>query len=145
MSLILKILTSWNCNFLDSVSLQQKFEVTDRLMLQLSFVWQAKEKTSSRYKGSQTQKKRRREARGPILAPLFIHFFLLPLSLTYVNWASQEGCLFYLRFSLWSLDFPLFYFSWAFPLLCLLATSILDAFFLFELPNRTNQPLYAMI
>ena len=37
-------------------------------------------------------------------------FFLFPLSLPYVNWASQEGCLFYLRFSLWSSDFLLFLF-----------------------------------
>ena len=34
---------------------------------------------------------KRREAPSSILAPLFIIFFLLPLSLPYVNWASQEG------------------------------------------------------
>ena len=43
-------------------------------------------------------------------APLFICFFL-PLGLLYVNWASQECCLFHLRSSLQSLDLPLFYFS----------------------------------
>ena len=32
----------------------------------------------------------------------FYVFFLLPLGLPYVNWASQEGHLFYLRSSLWS-------------------------------------------
>ena len=47
---------------------------------------------------------------GPILAPLFIYFLLLPLSLPYVNWASQEGCLFYLWFSLQSSDLPFFFF-----------------------------------
>ena len=36
-------------------------------------------------------------------------------SLPYVNWASQECCLFYLRSSLWSLDLPLFYFPGLFP------------------------------
>ena len=41
---------------------------------------------------------------------LFLCLFLLPLSLPYVNWDGQEGCLFYLRFSLWSLDLPLFHF-----------------------------------
>ena len=50
---------------------------------------------------------------GP-LALLFICFFL-PLGLVYVNWTSQECCLFYLRSSLWSLDLPLFYFHWLFP------------------------------
>ena len=29
-----------------------------------------------------------------ILAPLFICFFLLPLSLPYLNWATQEAYLF---------------------------------------------------
>ena len=51
-------------------------------------------------------------------------------SLPYVNWASQEGCLFYLRSSLWSSDLPLFYFH-GFSFLCLLATTILDSFSLF--------------
>ena len=78
MSLILKILTSWNCNFLDSVSLQQKFEVTDRLVLQLSFVWQAKGNTSSRCKGSQTQKKRREEKPEAQFWLLFLYIFSPP-------------------------------------------------------------------
>ena len=56
-----------------------------------------------------------KQALGSILAPLFICFFLLPLSLTYINWASQESCLFYLRFSLQSSDLPLFYFCGLFP------------------------------
>ena len=33
-----------------------------------------------------------------------------PLSLPYANWASQEGCLFHLRFSFQSSDFLLFHF-----------------------------------
>ena len=63
-----------------------------------------------------TKKTRReeRETPGP-LAPLFICFFLLPLGLPYVNWASQECCLFYLRSWLQSSDLPLFYFHGLFP------------------------------
>ena len=49
--------------------------------------------------------KEKREHPSPI-APLFICFFL-PLGLSYVNWASQECCLVYLRSSLWSLGLPL--------------------------------------
>ena len=41
---------------------------------------------------------------------LFLYVFSPPLILPYVNWASQDGCLFYLRFSLQSSDLPLFYF-----------------------------------
>ena len=45
----------------------------------------------------------------------FCMFFILPLSLPYVNWTSQEGSLFYLRFSLSSSDHPLFCFHRLFP------------------------------
>ena len=65
---------------------------------------------------------------GPF-APLFMCFFSFPLGLPYVNWASQECCLFHLRSSLESWDLPLFCFHGLFP--CLLATTILDSFFLF--------------
>ena len=58
------------------------------------------------------------------------YMFSLPLGLPCVNWASQECSLFYLRSSLWSSDLPLFYFHGLFPS-CLLATAILDSFFLF--------------
>ena len=63
--------------------------------------------------------------RPPALWLLFLCFFSSPLGLPYVNWASQECCLFYLRSSLQSSDLPLFYFHGLFPL-CLLATAILD-------------------
>ena len=56
--------------------------------------------------------------------------FFLPLGLPFVNWASQECCLFYLRGSLWSSDLPLFYFL-GFSLPCLFAMAILDSCFLF--------------
>ena len=72
---------------------------------------------------------KRKEATGPILAPLFICFFLPHLGLPYVNWASQECCLFYLRSSLLSSD--LCYILVGFSLPCLSATTILDFFFLF--------------
>ena len=45
----------------------------------------------------------------------FYMFFFSPLGLSYVNWASQECCLFYLRSSLRSSDLPLFYFCGLFP------------------------------
>ena len=45
------------CDFLSSVLLQQKFEVMNGSVLQLSFIWQAQENTSSRREGGPTQKK----------------------------------------------------------------------------------------
>ena len=54
-----------------------------------------------------------RETPSP-LAPLFICFFF-SLDLPYVNQASQESCLFYLRSSLQSSDLPLFCFHRLFP------------------------------
>ena len=39
------------CNFLGSVSPQQKFEVTYGLVLQFSFIWQAKENPTLRHDG----------------------------------------------------------------------------------------------
>ena len=61
--------------------------------------------------------KRREEERGPWpnFGSSFYMLFLLPLGLPYVNWASQECSLFYLRCSLWSSDLPLFYFHGLFP------------------------------
>ena len=55
-----------------SENLKQQTSVTAQL--QLSFIWQAKENTSSRCEGRPTQKKQREE-RGSILASLFICFF----------------------------------------------------------------------
>ena len=65
-----------------------------------------------RSEGGPTQKneEKRREA-SILLGFLLLYFCLLPTPTTlYVNWAIQEGCLFYLRSSLQSLDLPLFYF-----------------------------------
>ena len=89
------------------------------------FIWQAKKNTS-----------KRREKRGPW--PNFgssVHmFFLLPLGLPSVNWASQECCLFYLKCSLWSSDLPLFYVCRPFPSLYF-SHHHSDSFFLFYLSN----------
>ena len=101
----------------------KKFEATDQCyssVFQFSFIKKVKENTSLRHEGMLTQKTRRglrerggeRETPGH-LTPLSICFFLLPMDLPYVNWASQECCLFYLRSSLWSLDLP--YFCGLFP------------------------------
>ena len=46
---------------------------------------------------------------------LFLYVFSPPLGLPYVNWASQECCLFYLRSSLRSSDLSLFCFRGLFP------------------------------
>ena len=82
----------------------------------LVLLGKTKDSTPSRSEGGQTQKTKRREV--PIfLGFLFLYICLLPTepALPCVNWASQEGCLFYLRSSLWSLDLPLFYFHGLFP------------------------------
>ena len=65
------------CNFPSSVSPQQKFEVMDGPVLQLSFIWQAKGKTSSRREGGLTQKIGR-ETHSSNLAPLLIFYFSSP-------------------------------------------------------------------
>ena len=133
------------CNFPSSVLSQQKFEATDGPVLQphvisskgpvlqvcviAQFYFEGKGKYILEARRQADPKDlKRREAPGPILAPLFI-FLLLPPNLPYLNWASQEGCFFYLRSSLWSLDLLLFYFHGLFPS-CVLATAILDSFFL---------------
>ena len=64
---------------------------------------------------------------------LYLYVYL-SLGLSYVNWASQECCLFYLRSSLRSSDLLLFHFLGLFPSLSV-APAILDSFSLFYLPN----------
>ena len=117
-------------NFLGSVSPQQKFKATDGPVLQLSFIWKPKKihPQGVRVGGP----KGREEKRGPRLnfGSCFCMFFLLPLSLPCVNWTIQECCLLYLRFSVWPLDLPFFYFRDGLLPFCLLASTILDSFFL---------------
>ena len=68
------------------------------------------------------------QERPPTLWLLFLYVFPPP-GLPFVNRASHECCLFYLRSSLQSSDLPLFCFHGLF--LCLLAAAILDSFSLF--------------
>ena len=101
------------CNFLGSVSLQQNFETADQCysVVTAQFYLASKGKYKLKLWGWASPK----EERGSVLAPLFICSFPLPLSLSCVNWTSQEGSLFQLRFSLHSLDLPLFHFPGLLP------------------------------
>ena len=71
---------------------------------------------------------------------LFLCFFLLPLSLPYVNWAVCFT---------WGPQTFLCSIFMGFFLLCLLATTILDSFFLFQLlnipPSRDGGPNYLQV
>ena len=134
------------CNFLSSVSSQQKFEVADVPMLQphkissdgpvLQFHVTAvlfRKQRKIRPQGMRAGRpKRCKEKRSTQLnfGSSFYMVFLLPLTLPCVNWANQEGCLFYLRLSLRSSDLPLFYFR-GLSLLRLLATATLNSFLQF--------------
>ena len=91
-----------------SKTLKQRTDQCYSSVSQLSFIWQAEENTSSRLEGGLTQKTQR-DAPSSILALVFICFFSSPEP-AYVNWARQEGFLFYLRSPLQSLGLPLFYF-----------------------------------
>ena len=92
-------------------------------VLQLSFI----QKIAGNYileVSGNDDPKTRREERAVWL--LFL-CFSSPLGLPYVNWASQECCLFYLRSSLRSSDLPLIFLCSIFAgssLPCLLATTI---------------------
>ena len=85
-------------NFLGSVSPQQKFEVMDGSVLQLSFIWQAKESTFLRCEGRHTRKEKRSQRLNfgssfymfflyVLCEHMFYMFFLyvLPLSLSCVK------------------------------------------------------------
>ena len=110
------------------LSPQQKFEVTDGPVSWFSFIGKQRK---THPPGVRTCRPKRREEKPPrsILAPLFM-FFPPPREPALCKLAVQEGCYFYLRSSLRYSDLPLFYFCGLF-LLCLLATAILDSFFLF--------------
>jgi len=82
---------------------------------------------------------RERESERALCSSFYVFF---PLGLPYANWA-HPGVLFYLksslRSSLWSLDLYLTFLCSifvGFSLPCLLATTILDSFSLFYLPNN---------
>ena len=106
------------CNFLGSVLSQQKFELMDAPVLQpcvisldrpLLQLWvtaqlslESKGKYILKVWGRADPKDAKRSPPRAQFGSSFYVFFLLPLSLPYVNWASQEISLFYLRFSLQS-------------------------------------------
>ena len=102
------------CNFLGSVSPQQKFEMADWCYSSVLFGKQRKIHPQGVRAG---RPKKQEENRSQLFnfGSSFHMFFLLPLSLACVNWASQEGCFLCLRFSLRSSDLPLFYFYRLFP------------------------------
>ena len=136
------------CNVLDSVSPQQEFEAMERPVLQLSFIWQAKENASLRCEQDRPIQKTRREDRGPdpkqgkergpqlnfgssfYMLFCFCFFFLLSLSLIYeIGLARKAVC-----FTQGSYSGPQTFLCSifvGFSLLCLLATAIMDSFSLF--------------
>ena len=118
-------------NFLGSALPQQKFEMmVDQCYSSVLLTSKGKGVRAGWLK---RHKEKRSTPHPPDLDQfwlLFLYVFLLPVSLSYINWASQEGCLFFPRSSLQSSDLSLFCFL-GLSLLCLLATVILDSFFLF--------------
>ena len=90
------------------------------------------QKTQRENRERERERKRDRESvctcahseRPRALWLLFLYVFFLPLGLPYVNWASQESCLFYLRSYSGLRTFLCSIFS-VFSLPCLLATAIL--------------------
>ena len=99
------------CNFLGSVLPQQ---ILKRHMNQccslvtVQFYLVSKGKYILKAWGRADPRDMKRSKRPNFGSSFYV--FLLPLSLPYVKRASKEGCLLYLRFSLRSLDLPLFYF-----------------------------------
>ena len=77
--------------------------------------------------------------RGKMLWLLLLYVFSSTWACPMKIGLSQECCLSYLKFSLWSSDLPLTFLCsifTGFSLPCLLATAILDSFSLFYLPNN---------
>ena len=105
------------CNFLCFVLLQQKIKEMDGPVLQLFHLASKEKYILDAWGWADPKDVKRREARGSILAPLFMSPPPTP-SLPCVNCASQEGYLFHLGFSLWSSNLPLFYSRGLFPSLC---------------------------
>ena len=107
------------CNFLGSVSLQQRFEMADQCYSSVtvqSFIRQVKESTPSRREGGLTPKERPQSN----LASSFYTFCLLLAEPACANWASQEGGMFVspevlTADFLSSVDFLLFHFCGFFP------------------------------
>ena len=106
------------CNFLGSLSPQQKFEATDRPVLQLRVIAQFYLAGKGKYileacGWADPKDTKRREA-----LPQFLLLFLCfspPPEPALCKLGCQEGCLFYLRSLFRSLDLPFFYFHGLFP------------------------------
>ena len=103
------------CNSPSSVSLQQKFEAVDwcysSVTAQFYLASKGKYILEACVQANPIDKKRRER----LNCGSSFYVFLLPLSLHYVNWAIQEGCLFHLRFSLRSSDHRLLYIHGLYP------------------------------
>ena len=145
------------CNFLSSATSQQKFEATDGPVLQSSdwpvlklldwplselrvtaqFYLESKGKFILEEWGKANPKRCKKRGLQPNFGFSFYMFFLLPLGLPYVNWASQECCSFYLRSSLQSSDLPLFYFCGFSPSLSFSHHHFVVGFFFFFLATTT--------
>ena len=98
------------CNFLSSISAQQNLK-QQMDQCDSSVLLATKGKYILKVSDAPKRGKEKRSAL-PNFGSSFYMFFLLPLSLPCVNWARQEGCLFYLRFSLRPSSLL---FSWFFP------------------------------
>ena len=126
------------CNFLISVSSRQKFEAMDGPIIQpcVNFLREASVTSPRNFfrqnsvivpcyssvlfrkqreihpRGVRADRPKRGEEKRSPWRNFASSFYtrLSPLSLPFVNSASREGCLFYLRFSLQFLDLPLFFF-----------------------------------
>ena len=119
------------CNFLSFVLPQQRFETVDQCYSSVSaqFYQQAKDSIALKCEGRLTPKG---ESLNLSWLYLFIYFVSSLLSLPYANWASQEGDVFVPPEFLTLVHGLSFVpFSRDFPFLCLLATNILESFFLF--------------
>ena len=118
------------CNFLCSVSPQQRFEMADQCyssFIAQSFIWQTKESIPSRHEGGLTPKERLS------WLPPFIHLSPphLEPALCKLEW-PRSGCVCFTSSThFFSFGFAFVPFLWAFPFLCLLAIAIVDSFFLF--------------
>ena len=124
------------------LSLQQKLEETDGPELQpsdgpvltapcySSVLFRKQRRIHPRGVRAGRPKRPQREERPPAqFWLLFLYFFSPHPGPALVNWASQESCLFYLRFSLTRTFLCSIFMGFSLPYL--LATTILDSFFRF--------------
>ena len=118
------------------LSVSALFYLEDSRKIHLRGV-RARRSKDTRRRAPQRVEERERERESRLW--LFYLYVYLSLGLSYVNWASQECCLFYLKSSLRSWDLLLFHFCGLFPSLSC-SRCHLDSFSLFYLPNRRKVP-----